>query len=133
MHHSGLYQDALAVLSAYEQRSDHYLQLCAHVVIYIYVSDEGPRINGMQSLPSNSSHTTSPVQGEITTIAIKTRSSAPIPPRGSSTKHIMGGAELGSNSSVVFKSSTKLHIGNEIRLLQDRRTARLTLQRCTYE
>ena len=83
-----------------------YLQFDAHVIIYSML-----RIHRIQpgcNIPSNSSHTTSPVLGDIAIMATFTRSSVPIPPRGCSNMHIRGGAALGSNSSTVLRSSTYL-------------------------
>ena len=55
--------------------------------------------------PSNSSQTTSPVLAEMTIIPTLTFSSGPMPPMGSSTRHIRGGANDASNSSTESISS----------------------------
>jgi hypothetical protein len=62
----------------------------------------------MRHFPSNSSHTTSPVLGQMVIIPKLTLSSAPMPPRSCSTRHISNGASFASTSSAESISSTYL-------------------------
>ncbi len=90
------------------------------------VSDKCP----IRHFPSNSSHTTSPVLGQMAIIPILTLSSAPMPPRNCSTRHISNGASFASTSSTESRSSTYLRaisIRNHNMKVQNRR---LTLRRC---
>jgi hypothetical protein len=83
------------------------LYACGHLRVaheFSATSEKRP----IRHFPSNSSHTTSPVLGQMAIIPMLTRSSAPMPPRSCSTRHINNGASFGSTSSTESMSSTYL-------------------------
>lgn len=83
------------------------LYACGHLrVAYEFLAKSKKR--PVRHFPSNSSHTTSPVLGQMAIIPILTLSSAPMPPRSCSTRHINNGASFGSTSSTESMSSTYL-------------------------
>src|SRR6266702_3427785 len=79
---------------------------CAYDHLKATLAEVGNALN--KNLPSNSSHTTSPVLGQMTIIPTLTLSSAPMPPRSCSTMHMSRGALFAPTSSTESISSTYL-------------------------
>src|SRR6266576_2794718 len=83
------------------------LYACGHLRV-VYEFSAASEKHPIRHFPSNSSHTTSPVLGQMAIIPMLTLSSAPMPPRSCSIRHINNGASFGSTSSTESMSSTYL-------------------------